>query len=267
MAHTRESIITDLSVGTITLDRLPPAVVQKTAHPARSERYVHINTRDIIGVLEKEGFAVNSVQVTKTRAKTRDPLYARHQVVLRNPTLAPIDGVVPQFLFTNSHDGSSSAQALLGAFRFVCSNGLIVGTTLGKARVRHTGDAAADIIERMQALARSTTPLFDKIAAWSRIELTPARTRKFAQLASVLRWGDPHRFDMQEVLKARREEDAGDTLWKVFNRVQENAARGGLVGMSVSGRQATSRPLSDIVASTTFNTQLWQLAEEFSVLR
>ena len=59
----------------------------------------------------------------------------------------------------------------------------------------------------------------------------------------------------------RHEDDRGD-LWTTFNRLQENTVRGGIEGLSRSGRAATSRPLSDISRSVDYNAQLWQLAEE-----
>ena len=40
----------------------------------------------------------------------------------------------------NSVDGSTRFRALMGWFRFVCSNGLIVGVTSSDVRLRHTGD-------------------------------------------------------------------------------------------------------------------------------
>jgi hypothetical protein len=51
-------------------------------------------------------------------------------------------------------------------------------------------------------------------------------------------------------------------LWSTFNRVQENTIRGGVEGLSRSGRSATSRPLSDITRSVDYNQQLWSLADE-----
>lgn len=248
----------------VVLDRLPPAVLQKKAHPARSERYVHINTHDIIRVMQQEGFAVSSVQVTK--ARHADPLYARHQVDLRHVSLKDQDGVVPRFLFTNSHDGTSSATIMLGAFRYVCSNGLVVGTTYARERVRHSGDAAADLIDKVRRMAETTQPIFDQIERWKAKQLTSGQLRSFARLASVLRWGDPYRFSPDEVLKVRRAEDDDGSLYAAFNRAQENAMRGGLVGLSRSGRRATSRPLSDIINSNDFNGKLWRLAEEFETL-
>lgn len=256
------------SSGIIVAKALPPVVLQKQAHPERSERYVHINTHSVIKALEKTGFEVTSVEMT--RSKRRDPLFGRHKVILRNPKAQPINVqgamVEPTFHFLNSHDGSSGAMAMYGAFRFICSNGMVVGSTLARERVRHVGTGAEHLIERIKEMAKNTQPVFDQIERWSRIELAPGAATQFARLASQLRWGDPHRFSPEVVLASRREEDARPTLWNVFNRVQENAMRGGFVGLSASGRQATARPLSDIMATTNFNAQLWQLAEEFAAL-
>jgi hypothetical protein len=40
----------------------------------------------------------------------------------------------------NSVDGSTRFRALMGWFRFVCSNGLVIGVTRAAMRRRHTGD-------------------------------------------------------------------------------------------------------------------------------
>lgn len=244
---------------------LPPSVLQTKPKPGRTERYVHINTLEIIHTLEGEGFEVSSVEAAKTRR--RDPLYGKHQVILRHKDAkSSIDGIIPQFLFTNAHDGSASAWWAYGAFRFICSNGLVVGTTLGRERVRHAGDAAASLIERVRAMARNTTPLFDQIDRWSHINMTDARQRNFARLATTLRWDNPNRFDPVDVLRARRPEDEGDDVWRVFNRVQENIVRGGLEGMRSDGRSITSSPIASIQGGTDFNSGLWQLAEDFALL-
>jgi hypothetical protein len=44
----------------------------------------------------------------------------------------------------NSVDGSTGFRALMGWFRFVCSNGLIIGVTRSDVRRRHVGDLALD---------------------------------------------------------------------------------------------------------------------------
>ena len=75
---------------------------------------------------------------------------------------------------------------------------------------------------------------------------------------------DVERYAPEGLLRVRRTEDAGQSLWAVFNRVQENALRGGLVGFSAAGQNIVSRPLRSPIADTRFNTDLWRLAEEFA---
>lgn len=243
---------------------LPRAITAAHAAPTVSSRYEFVDTREIIRRMADEGWRVASTTVAAPRK--RDPLFAKHMLDFRHPDLPEVQGSVPRLLVTNSHDGSSSARVLAGVFRFVCSNGLVVGNTVGAATVRHTGDAAADLIHRMQQLAKNTERLYSSIEKWSKIELSRERRHEFARYAAQLRWGDPHRFEPEDLLMVRRAEDDRGDLWATFNRVQENTVRGGVVGLSRSGRAATSRPLSDITRSVEYNEQLWQLAEEVSEL-
>jgi hypothetical protein len=49
----------------------------------------------------------------------------------------------------NSVDGSTRFRALMGWFRFVCSNGMVVGVTDSDVRRRHVGDLGLDDVERV----------------------------------------------------------------------------------------------------------------------
>jgi hypothetical protein len=241
---------------------LPKSALSTTHHPRLSERYVQINTRDVVEMMQQEGFVVASAQGAKSRKA--DPLFSKHQIDLRLPDAPNVEGAVPRVIFTNSHDGSTSAKFMMGVYRFVCSNGLVIGSTYAREVVRHSGEQAAQLIDRVRKLAANTGPLFSQIDAWGKRELTEGEAAEFASLAAVLRFGDVQRFDPRQLLGTHRADDEGRTLWRVFNRVQENAMRGGLVGYSADGRQLASRPLRNIDQSTQFNTQLWRLAEEFA---
>lgn len=239
---------------------LPASALATVAAPTVSERYQFISSAEIVDRFMEEGWRVESATVAAPRK--RDPLFAKHMIDFRNPDLEPIHGSVPRIILVNSHDGSSSARVLAGVYRYVCANGLIVGTTINKEIVRHTGDAAADLIHRMQQLARNTSKLYSKIDTWSKKDLTKAQRFEMARFAAQLRWGDAQRFTPEDLLQVRRADDDRGDLWTTFNRLQENTVRGGIEGFSRSGRAATSRPLSDISRSVDYNAQLWQLAEE-----
>lgn len=239
---------------------LPRSVLAAAPAPTTSSRYQFIDTRAIVERIAQEGWTVAAATVAAPRK--RDPLYAKHMVDLRHPDLPEIAGAVPRIILTNSHDGTSSARVLAGMFRFVCSNGLVIGNTTHNEVVRHTGDAAADLIHRMQQLAKDTARTYSSIERWSKKDLSKAQRHEFARFAAQLRWGDARRFEPEDLLMVRRAEDDRGDLWATFNRVQENTVRGGIEGLSRSGRAATSRPLSDITRSVEYNAQLWQLADE-----
>jgi len=65
------------------------------------------------------------------------------------------DFVNPEIIIRNSYDGSLEASAMAGAYRLVCSNGLVIGYLLGKAGYRHikgsgvNEEAMAELVEKL----------------------------------------------------------------------------------------------------------------------
>lgn len=255
------------------LARIPATVTQHEASPKMSERYVHIDSSKVIELMAREGFRVAKIDTPNSRKNSSlDPLFCRHQIDFRredwdaSPRGDRRGGYVPRMIYNNSHDGTTAASWMLGVYAFVCSNGIVVGSTYARERVRHSGESAQTMLGRMEGLAKNVAPMFDQIESWQAKQLTKPQATEFARLASVLRWEDPNRFAPEDVLKVRRAEDDAGDLWTVFNRVQENTVRGGLIGLSPTGRAATSRPLSEINSANKFNADLWRLAEEFATL-
>jgi hypothetical protein len=68
--------------------------------------------------------------------------------------------------------------------------------------------------------------------------------------------------DYEEILNPLRDADNGDSLWQVFNVVQEKWVRGGIQYKTNSGRKTKLRTLGDILNTNRINTKLWELAEE-----
>lgn len=255
-------IITDLSDADIRAKA--PAVFATAPHKNLSERYSFIPTFDVLNALRAEGFVVT--QASQDRAlHGSDPRLARHVLKLQQRDAQPIVGEgVMQFLLSNSHNGSSALQVRGGFYRFVCSNGMVVGTDMMGARERHAGDAAREAIDRVKQLARHTDVLTRLIEGWKSKELTERKEREFAARALVLRFGEDRakQYEPSALLGARRAEDEGRSVWAVLNRIQENAMRGGQEGRSATGRAVRSRELKGIAQDLEFNGSLWKLAEE-----
>lgn len=243
---------------------LPPSVLSDRPHPKMSPRYVYHDAREVIRILESEGFALASASAPAVRRGGRDPAFSKHVLDFRMPEAPVVEGTTPRVLYVGSHDGTTASRIMLGAFRFICSNGLVVGSTYAREVVRHSGQQAAEFIDRIRSLAKSSAPLFAQIERWSKIDMSASERHEFARLAAVLRFGDAQRFAPEQLLTPRRAEDDRGDLWSVFNRVQENAIAGGLEGATADGRRLTSRRLAAIDASLSFNAQLWALAEEFA---
>ena len=82
-----------------------------------------------------------------------------------------------------------------------------------------------------------------------------ALTIKFPVLASC-------GMQPSQLLTCRRVEDAGDDLWSVLNRVQENLLAGGLSRRSERGRLTRTRRITSIREDVRINGRLWDLAAE-----
>ena len=64
------------------------------------------------------------------------------------------------------------------------------------------------------------------------------------------------------LLTPNRTEDDGDSMWQIFNTLQEKYIRGGVEMTTMSGRRTKLRGLQNIMATNKINLELWNLAEE-----
>lgn len=241
------------------------AIQNTLAHPKMSKRYVTIPTSEVIDIMHDIGFVISDQQQDKIRKG--DPSYAKHMVTFRNPDLQTPDGTyVPQAIWLNSYNGTSRATLRLGVYRFVCSNGLVVGTDYMSDSVKHCGDLAKSLIERIKEMSKQTVDVFSTIDKWNKVQLTTDQRVEFAKQAMLMRFGEQgvQRFDVRDVLTPRRAEDDNGDLWSTFNIIQENTVKGGLHGVTSTGRRVSSKPLKSIGLNVGYNEKLWSLAESFA---
>jgi hypothetical protein len=65
-------------------------------------------------------------------------------------------------------------------------------------------------------------------------------------------------------LEVYREEDRGNSLWKVFNRVQEALVNGGQTFTNGQGKQRKLRKTTNFLLDQQINEELWELATEYA---
>lgn len=251
----------------LTLDALReqvPAVFAPAAYEDLSRRYTFIPSERVLSGLMDVGFVpVDARQAQSRRAST---IHARHIVRLRRRfETVELNDSIPEIVFLNSHDGSSCYQLRMGLFRVACTNGLIVSLGAFPAiRVAHRGDVVEQVVTGALQLAERFEVLAGQVRHMEERQLFKDEQVAFADRALALRFEDVTQARMQPsaLLNVRRTEDAGDDLWHVMNRVQENLLRGGLVRRSATGRLVRTRRIRSIREDVRLNSGLWDLASE-----
>jgi hypothetical protein len=148
----------------------------------------------------------------------------------------------------------------------VCSNGLTVPTSLAESlKVRHQKFDLDEVKRLTESFAGLLPKIQGGVNRMMERELTTDEKIDFVRKSSDIRFGAKKVLSEMEILgllSPNRVEDDGDTLWQVFNTVQEKYIRGGANYQSVNGRNIKLRGLQNILATNKVNTQLWELAEE-----
>jgi hypothetical protein len=238
-----------------------PSLFASAPHESRSEKYVFEPTMNVITELTKQGI----YPIYAAQRKTKKQGYAnftKHLVIMREaPNGKTVSEYTPEILITNSHDGSTSRIAELGFFRMVCANGLILNeANMGKFSSSHINHND-DFIEGVFSVLATAKDTSTKIEAMKDRILSFDEAKIFAQAGMEIRWPKPPITAEKCVNTMRRYEDEGLSLWKVFNRVQEQLQRGGMRPAHQRGqRTITTRPVTSIDETIRINRELGQLA-------
>lgn len=85
---------------------------------------------------------------------------------------------------------------------------------------------------------------------------------EFAGKAAMIRFGENVAVDLDELLEVERNEDSGNSLWTVFNRVQEKLITGGC-SYKMGAKMRKARAVKNFSQDLKINEALWELAEEY----
>ena len=253
-----------------------PSVFAAGKHVSRSERYTYIPTIEVLRGLRKEGFEPFMVAQGASRVEGKAE-FTKHMIRMRHAAQVQTRPEANEIILINSHDGASSYQMLAGMFRFVCCNGLVVGEVVDDIRIPHKGNIQGEVIEGAFRVLDEFEQVNEHADAMKALPLHPSEEIAFATAALALRFGEraveeggghqPAPITAEQLIEARRPEDAGHSLWTAFQRVQENAMRGGQPGRGAKGRRMQTRPVGSIDRGVSLNRALWMLAEEMRKLK
>ena len=237
-----------------------PSVFATSPSAKVSNKYVFVPTMDIVENFTNEGWELASAR------QTGRGIHSLHELRFRNGELPKVGDTLVEAIIRNSHNGTATFQVSAGLHRLVCSNGLTVPTSLAESlKVRHQKFDLDEVKRLTESFAGLLPKIQGGVNRMMERELTTDEKIDFVRKSSDIRFGAKKVLSEMEIvglLSPNRVEDDGDTLWQVFNTVQEKYIRGGANYQSVNGRNVKLRGLQNILATNKVNTQLWELAEE-----
>ncbi len=250
-----------------------PSVFAEDKSERLTSRYHSLNTSDLLPVLADYGY--HPVQAAQKRARKGEQRHAAHMVAFAKDADGD-GGLRSEIIAYNSHDGTSGVKLFAGAYRFVCSNGIIAGEGF-KANVRHTHRAMAGFEEMLQGIITSLPKMMDTIATLRQRRMDYDEAKELATKAVQLRWDFlegayvPETMPkgsfatantVRDALSCQRREDDAFDAWTVLNRIQENVVRGNVMVRSITDRsqgERKARPIASIQEHVRVNQQLFDM--------
>lgn len=268
----------NLSEHFLTNDELraacPHAFKHEPTNPNVSGKYVQANTMTVIDDLAKLGWY--PVQAKQCRAKKNSSgIRSFHMIALQNPDIKIMrNGEVdayPRIILTNSHDGFNSFKFMLGLFRVVCSNGLVVcDNEMVNMSIRHI-NYTFDELRRIVATAIEEVPNIVNTMNQMRLtELSEDNKMELAKEMFKIRKGydekDRVEVDnetLKDILTPVRSEDNSNDLWTVFNICQEKMIKGGFFTTTKNNKTRKQRGITSIKKDMEYNQKLWTAASKY----
>ena len=250
------------------LRSLAPSIFTQTGAQGVSEKYSHISTDKVISDMETLGWGVVDAKEVKARKNIG---FQKHLVVFRNPDVvingADGDQVFPQILLTNSHDGKNSFTFTPGLFRMICENGLVVATEqFADFKVRHMGYDFEALQNTIRSIVESLPLTVESMNKMKEIQLGEEQILDLAKSLLELRVeGTDNTFGevaIEQVLQPQRNQDYGNGLWEVFNRVQENIMEGNFSYLTIRGRVRQARKIKNFKQDLDLNKAMFNKALE-----
>src|ERR1039457_5289168 len=122
--------------------RTASSVFADQAWQETSPSYRFLPTISVVNALRDSGYNVVKATQSACRIEGKGE-FTKHMLRLRHSShMNPLNigDEVPEIVLVNSHDRTSAFKLMLGIFRLVCSNGMVVASEkIESLSVRHTG--------------------------------------------------------------------------------------------------------------------------------
>lgn len=255
--------------------KCPYAFAEAPTNPAVSSKYTYANTETVINDMAKLGWY--PVEAKQCRQKKGSKgirsfhviAFQNNDVKITNPNGE--DESYVRIVLQNSHDGFNSFRFMMGCYRMVCSNGCVLSDTeFADFSIRHINYSFERLREIVEEVMVQVPITINKINAMNTTILTNEQKHEMALEAYKIRKGHTNgekvEIDDQTIeslLTPTRIEDEGNSLWNVFNVLQEKVIKGGFYIFGKNGKLRKQRSITSIKKDLDYNKKLWGCAIKF----
>lgn len=255
--------------------RCPLAYATAPTNPKVSDKYVQANTSTVIDDMAKLGWYPVEAKQKKAR-KNSSGIQSFHMIAFQNPDIKIMQGddveAYPRIILTNSHDGMASFRFRVGLYRCICSNGLVIcDENFADLTIRHI-NYTFDDLRHLVVKTMSELPAYIEIMNKMK-QTTLDKSQKYDFALKMLKLRKNVSEDEQlnvsertlvDILTPVRKEDEGDSLWNVFNVLQEKMIKGGV--MVESGKEdklRKMRPVKSFARDLSVNYKMFDTAMDY----
>lgn len=254
----------------------PYAFMTNPSNPGVSDRYVQATTMDVVHDMAKLGWYPVVAKQCRNKKGSKG-IRSFHMLAFQNPTVKVLNNsnneveAYPRIILTNSHDGFSSFKFMVGLFRLVCSNGLIVcDEQFANMSIRHINYNFEELRKMVIASLENLPNQIEVLNDMRKTVLTDEEKANLAVSAIKLRKGyneedkvEISKETIDDVLTPIRKEDEGNTLWNVFNVIQEKIIKGNFYYSEKQKKARKMRMITSVVKDLQINKDLFNIANSY----
>ena len=200
-----------------------------------TDKYKTISTEDLINDLKNNIATSQYLDFTRMTRKKHPGSNTKHIVEIPLKELVTINGdkCLPKLLLINSYNRESSLFIGVGLYRFVCTNGLIVGEDFYSQKIRHIkGQKVEHFLNTYQqkcgmVLDFISNELSERMDILGNTKITPSKIfeiiKKLEEKKKITKSAADKVHTIYSTNRFNRPEDAKhkDNLWGLFNVVNE----------------------------------------------
>lgn len=259
--------------------KCPMAFKDTPTNPKVSNRYIQANTATVIDDLAKLGWYPTDAKQCRNK-KNSSGVRSYHMIAFQNPDIKitktnangekEIDSY-PRIILTNSHDGYNAFKFMMGIFRLVCSNGLVVcDNQMVNMSIRHTNYTFEELRMVVKSAIEEVPNIVNTMNEMQNIQLNNEQKQELATEVLKIRKGieenekiEVEQSVIDDILTPVREDDKSNDLWTIFNICQEKMIKGGFFNKTAKAKMRKVKSITSIKKDMEYNQRLWHTATRF----